>query len=125
MPKLNSGLLTHIRRKIAPALFTPPALPFLPALTLATFWIGGEAALLWVALGLPILFAALGGFDRSRTRGTPRGSITARMLRDGSERGVRAGLEDTHDDGLTPVTDTSESEHYTHEAPRTWQSHDA
>lgn len=103
MPKLNSGLLTHIRRKIAPALFTPPVLAFLPALTLATFWIGGEAALLWVALGLPILFAALGGFDRSRNRGTPRDSITGMMLREGFELGVRDVFEDTSDTGLRSV----------------------
>ena len=40
----------------------PESLAFLPALTLAAFWLGGENMLLAVALGLPALFALAGGF---------------------------------------------------------------
>jgi hypothetical protein len=60
-------------------------LAFLPALTLATYWLGGEAALLSVALGLPVLIAATGGFSKLGGRGLPRDSITGMLLRDGFE----------------------------------------
>ena len=38
----------------------PEFLVFLPAITLAGFWIGGERVLLLLALGLPLLFAVTG-----------------------------------------------------------------
>ena len=41
----------------------PETLAFLPALTLAAFWLGGEDLLLGVALGLPALFALAGVFS--------------------------------------------------------------
>ncbi len=41
----------------------PETLAFLPALTLAAFWLGGEHLLLSVALGLPAVFALAGGFS--------------------------------------------------------------
>lgn len=39
----------------------PQALAFLPAAALAAFWLGGEALLLVVALGIPVLVLMLGG----------------------------------------------------------------
>lgn len=41
-------------------LIGPPALAFVPAACLSSFWLGGELALLGTALGLPLTFAALG-----------------------------------------------------------------
>ncbi|PZQ96620.1 MAG: diguanylate cyclase [Cereibacter sphaeroides] len=38
----------------------PEAMAFLPALTLAAFWFGGEAMLILTALGLPLLLAIVG-----------------------------------------------------------------
>ncbi|MCT4555953.1 MAG: GGDEF domain-containing phosphodiesterase [Pelagimonas sp.] len=50
----------------------PQALAFLPALALAAFWLGGEAMLIIVALGLPLLLVSLGEFgDRRPNRDTP------------------------------------------------------
>jgi diguanylate cyclase (GGDEF)-like protein len=43
----------------------PQALAFVPAMTLAAFWFGGEALLLVAALGLPIAYAAICGFSAS------------------------------------------------------------
>lgn len=40
----------------------PELMVFLPAVTLAAFWIGGERVLLMVALGLPLLFLLAGAF---------------------------------------------------------------
>ena len=38
----------------------PEAFVFLPALTLAAFWLGGERELILTALGAPLLFAISG-----------------------------------------------------------------
>ena len=46
----------------------PESLAFLPALTLAAFWLGGETMLLVVALGLPALFALAGGFTNAEPK---------------------------------------------------------
>lgn len=40
----------------------PEIMAFLPALTLAAFWFGGEDLLIGTALGLPLLFALAGAF---------------------------------------------------------------
>ena len=85
MTKSNSGRFNRIRARLAPALLAPPILAFLPALTLATFWLVGEAALLWVALGIPLIFAAFGGFSSHGRNSAPRDSVTGLMLREGFE----------------------------------------
>lgn len=38
----------------------PEVLAFLPAMTLGAFWLGGEAALVLIALGLPLIIMAVG-----------------------------------------------------------------
>ncbi len=47
-------LFGHLRR--------PELMVFIPALTLAAFWVGGERSLIVVALGAPLLFALAGAF---------------------------------------------------------------
>jgi diguanylate cyclase (GGDEF)-like protein len=47
---------------IAGWLRRPQLMVFLPAVTLAAFWFGGDRALLLTALGLPLLFAVAGAF---------------------------------------------------------------
>lgn len=94
MTNTGSGLLARLRQTLAPALFGPPVLAFLPALTLATYWLGGEAALLSVALGLPVLIAAVGGFSKLGGRGQPRDSVTGMLLRDGFEQETARIYED-------------------------------
>ncbi|MDQ2067491.1 GGDEF domain-containing phosphodiesterase [Xinfangfangia sp. CPCC 101601] len=49
-------LLAWVRR--------PEFLVFLPAITLAGFWLGGESVLLLLALGLPLMFALTAQADR-------------------------------------------------------------
>ncbi len=53
-------------RTIHELIFGPHLLALLPALTLAAFWTGGEAMMLLMALGLPVLYAALGGMPDLR-----------------------------------------------------------
>ena len=57
------SILGQTRRHFAQMVSGPQALAFVPAITLAAFWLGGEAWLLLVALGLPIVHAATGGFS--------------------------------------------------------------
>ncbi|KIC15276.1 putative bifunctional diguanylate cyclase/phosphodiesterase [Leisingera sp. ANG-DT] len=85
MTNTGSGILARLRQTLAPALAGPAMLAFLPALTLATFWLGGETALLAVALGLPVLIAAAGGFSK-RGNTVPRDAVTGMILRDGFEQ---------------------------------------
>jgi diguanylate cyclase len=40
----------------------PEWMVFLPAITLAAFWLGGEAVLILTAIGMPLVFAAAGAF---------------------------------------------------------------
>ncbi len=87
MKNANSGLVARIRKALTPILLGPPMLAFLPALTLATYWMGGEVALLIAALGLPLLFAASGVFNG--TAGAPQDRITGLLLRDGFEMAVQ------------------------------------
>jgi diguanylate cyclase (GGDEF)-like protein len=44
----------------------PEIMAFLPALTLAAFWFGGEDVLILTALGLPMVFALVGAFRFER-----------------------------------------------------------
>ncbi|WP_271952008.1 putative bifunctional diguanylate cyclase/phosphodiesterase [Ruegeria faecimaris] len=45
----------------------PPVLAFAPAISLAAFWIGGERALVVVALSLPLLIVAFASIRRTQT----------------------------------------------------------
>ncbi|MBB97479.1 MAG: diguanylate cyclase [Rhodobacteraceae bacterium] len=64
----------------------PPALAFLPALTLAAYWLAGETALIVVALGLPVVYAVSGVANSWPSRiATSRDGITGLLLRDGFE----------------------------------------
>ena len=54
--------MPNLRRKLRRALTGPHILAFLPASVLGAYWIGGEAYLLGVSLGFPMLYALAGGF---------------------------------------------------------------
>lgn len=71
-----STLLSQFQAWIAPGLTGPPLLAFLPALSLGTFWLGGERALLLTALGLPLLFALAGTFRRKTVPAPDRDPVT-------------------------------------------------
>jgi diguanylate cyclase (GGDEF)-like protein len=77
---------------LAAILFGPPMLAFLPALTLGAFWIGGEAALVAVALGLPFVLALFwAGADAPRAA-VPCDPATGLLLR----AGFAAQVADIH-----------------------------
>lgn len=94
LPK--SPPLTQLRHQILPVLMGPPILAFLPAVTLGTFWLGGEAALVIASLGLPLLFAFVGAFgDRTSLMGVPRDNVTGLLLREGFETVIQQVYEET------------------------------
>ncbi|WP_299295119.1 bifunctional diguanylate cyclase/phosphodiesterase [uncultured Tateyamaria sp.] len=66
------------RKRLATALSGPQMLAFVPALTLAGFWLGGEAALMLVAVAAPVAWLLLGGMDAwiaNAARGQQNGGL--------------------------------------------------
>ncbi|WP_415401714.1 putative bifunctional diguanylate cyclase/phosphodiesterase [Tateyamaria sp. SN3-11] len=55
--------VTDLRHKAVSALSGPQMLAFIPALTLAGFWLGGEPTLVIVALAVPVVWLLFGGFE--------------------------------------------------------------
>ena len=62
MRNLGQGLIWTRLALVAGWLRRPELLVFMPAITLAAFWLGGEQFLILTALGLPMLFAVAGAF---------------------------------------------------------------
>lgn len=57
-PEKKPGLA----QRLGPILRRPELLVFLPAISLAAYWVGGESIMMMTALGLPLLFATTGAF---------------------------------------------------------------
>jgi len=93
------GPLTRLRSRIAPAIFGPPGLAFLPAVVLGAFWLGGEPALMLTALGLPLVFAIAGSHARPLP-GPARDAVTGLLLRDGFEAAAEQVFGACHDGAL-------------------------
>ena len=79
---------------LARVLIGPQILAFLPALTLAAYWYGGEALLLIVAILIPGVFAVAGMYSGTGPAGsTARDGDTGLVLRSGVEKALCTGLE--------------------------------
>lgn len=57
--------LARPARAVATLMRRPEMILFLPAVTLAAFWYGGERVLVMVALGAPLVFALAGAFQQT------------------------------------------------------------
>ena len=57
------AMLTRLRRQMTILMLGPPALAFLPAISLTAYWFGGEGALIVFAALLPVLYLVGGGVD--------------------------------------------------------------
>ncbi len=55
-------MTVRVLNRVALGLRRPELMVFLPALSLAAFWIGGESVMIVTALGLPMLLALTGAF---------------------------------------------------------------
>ncbi|MCV6585474.1 MAG: bifunctional diguanylate cyclase/phosphodiesterase [Marinibacterium sp.] len=97
------GLFRPARSLCTRLLTGPPALAFLPALTLAGYWVGGEQALMVLALGLPLTVAlvhVLAAPGPGPVTTTARDQITGLMLRDDFEQAVSRIWAETDGTGL-------------------------
>jgi diguanylate cyclase (GGDEF)-like protein len=61
-----------VRNRLATALSGPQLIAFVPALTLAAFWLGGETALIAVACAVPIVWLLMGGVEGLLARNAAR-----------------------------------------------------
>lgn len=60
-----SARLIRPARSLLSLMRRPEMILFLPAITLAAFWFGGERVLVMVALGAPLVFALAGAFQQA------------------------------------------------------------
>lgn len=98
---LLSGGVKLLHSHAIPALTGPPILAFLPAASLAAYWIAGEVALLMVSLGLPLLFAFMGLFRSQPTYSVaPRDNLTGLILRPEFDGVVASVFDETSDSQL-------------------------
>lgn len=74
--------LASVRKRLFDLLTSPPALAFVPAISLAAFWFGGEGALLVVAALLPALYLLSGGLGprlgHLSVNSAPKGGVLSR-----------------------------------------------
>ena len=104
-----------VRGKMQSALFSPALLAFLPAATLAAYWLGGELALLGLALALPLAFALGGAFTAGPGKITlPRDSVTGLLLRDGFDDIIDQVFALTDTSGRHSAAFTLELDDYKH-----------
>jgi len=76
MGGLKSKAMKRCRQQLATLMTGPLALAFLPAVSLLSFWLGGETALLTVSAILPVAYFLAGGFEDIGALPAPGGDIS-------------------------------------------------
>ena len=96
MAKRPRIVLATLAQRAGRALEGPQSLAFAPALALGAFWLGGEGALVVLALALPVLYAVLGALARSKDAGRDRLTGLADMagFRDALDARLARAAED-------------------------------
>lgn len=102
---------TLSRRTIRSIINGPQALAFLPALTLGSFWVGGETALLGIALLLPV-FIALVGQDNPVTKTHPPAETSGLGQRERLEKALDNILQLARPNGRTTASLVVELDDY-------------
>ncbi|MBT8455836.1 MAG: GGDEF domain-containing protein [Rhodobacteraceae bacterium] len=78
----QTAWMASMRSRLRTILAGPQLLAFLPAITLAAYWTGGEEALVGIALGMPIIFALAGLYTKEvGIAGGFRDTVTGLMIR--------------------------------------------
>lgn len=65
MARQPTLVVKQVQDAVRAGLSGPHNLALIPAIVLGAFWVGGEGWLVLVALGLPLLYAVVGGFSQS------------------------------------------------------------
>lgn len=73
---------TEFKDRVIAALSGPQMLTFMPAICLASFWFGGEPALVIIALSIPVIWAMLGGFEGVISRRVARVAVSGLVAPD-------------------------------------------
>ena len=112
-----TGLLHMARNmlyRVRLALTGPHMLAFLPALSLAAFWVGGEHALLLVSLGVPMLFAlaSIAG-NAELPWNAPGDAGSDAVLREKAERALTQALAKEQSTGMTTAALAVELDDFT------------
>lgn len=95
----------QLRSRVLPILMGPPILAFLPAITLGAFWIGGEAALMFTSLALPLMFAFAGALGKWPAGAAPRRDhLTGLVLRNEFVNAVTDTFSQSKTTGLKSAT---------------------
>ncbi|MEM6727479.1 MAG: GGDEF domain-containing protein, partial [Pseudomonadota bacterium] len=81
----------------------PQALAFLPALSLASFWLGGELALIATALTVPLIIALSGMVEAQRKEGAPRAVQNGLSARNALIYALDGALGDDASDARTSI----------------------
>lgn len=82
MAQTQHPMLTGLRRRMALYLTGPPALAFLPCISLASYWFGGEGALIIVSGLLPLIYLAAGAIHEEHTSLERYGDVLPRAAFD-------------------------------------------
>ncbi|MEM8731602.1 MAG: bifunctional diguanylate cyclase/phosphodiesterase [Pseudomonadota bacterium] len=123
MTTRTAGSLHSLLARITGVITGPSVLAFLPAVTLAAYWMGGETALICVALGLPVLYAVSGVIHSWSDRiVAPRDGVTGLPLRDGFEAIAEAIYTETESSGLRSTCFMVEIDEYRQMVERHGQS---
>ncbi len=104
---------SEFKSQVATALLGPHMLTFIPALCLAGFWFGGEAALVIIALSIPVLWALFGGFEGVINRRIARAAQTGLIAPDTFRLKVQATREDAPEKNLTSAVLAIELDEFT------------
>lgn len=83
----------HARTTMEKLFGLPQGLAFLPACTLAAFWIGGESALIIAALLVPLAYSVFGPSGRETSSPPPQDSVTGLLLRDSAIEALDTWLD--------------------------------
>lgn len=93
--------MTEFRDRVTTALTGPLTLAFVPAICLSGFWLGGESLLVGIAVGLPLLWIAFGGFEAIVRRRIARASPTGLVAPEAFKPKVQSVREDISGTELT------------------------
>ena len=94
------GTLADLPKHLAGIVLGPAGLCSLPALCLLAFWLGGEVALIALALACPLLFVVSGGAGRTSRAAFLKSAVSGTLQRDTFKEIVANRFDEATEAGL-------------------------